>query len=233
MGVMGIARVDTSERLASLRALIRGLRGDNVGVLFVVPSEDEPSILPKQMNDELSFRASMVQQVTIDVRISPRAGLELMYHVRLVGYVVITLQNGFRLVTDGRCFLQAERQLDKNWNLMKQGLPDVPNRQKFSWKPMLKRSRGLSATLSWSLLKNLVDIVWASDESPGGPRTKSLLWMSSTQHQAPARSRRNGEEECGRDGGHLLDEAAWLFNLRGTDIDLNPGGYMYSLEGRN
>jgi hypothetical protein len=26
----------------------------------------------------------------------------------------------------------------------------------------------------------------------------------------------------------LLDEVAWLFNLRGTDIDFNPGNFRHS-----
>jgi Xaa-Pro aminopeptidase len=35
------------------------------------------------------------------------------------------------LFTDGRYFLQAEEQLDENWILFKQGLPDVPTWQEF------------------------------------------------------------------------------------------------------
>ena len=35
------------------------------------------------------------------------------------------------LFTDGRYFLQASKQLDHNWTLMKQGLPDVPTWQEY------------------------------------------------------------------------------------------------------
>src|SRR5690348_2803257 len=35
------------------------------------------------------------------------------------------------LFTDGRYFLQAGKQMDHNWVLMKQGLPDVPTWQEY------------------------------------------------------------------------------------------------------
>jgi Xaa-Pro aminopeptidase len=35
------------------------------------------------------------------------------------------------LSTDGRYFLQAEQELDSNWELLKQGLPDVPTWQEW------------------------------------------------------------------------------------------------------
>jgi len=35
------------------------------------------------------------------------------------------------LFTDGRYFLQASKQIDHNWTLMKQGLPDVPTWQEY------------------------------------------------------------------------------------------------------
>lgn len=35
------------------------------------------------------------------------------------------------LSTDGRYFNQAEKQLDGNWTLLKQGLPDVPTWQEW------------------------------------------------------------------------------------------------------
>ena len=41
------------------------------------------------------------------------------------GTAVVTLQQAL-LWTDGRYHLQASQQLDENWTLMKDGLPDVP-----------------------------------------------------------------------------------------------------------
>ena len=35
------------------------------------------------------------------------------------------------LWTDGRYFLQAGKQLDQNWQLMKAGLPETPSKEKW------------------------------------------------------------------------------------------------------
>lgn len=47
------------------------------------------------------------------------------------GTAVIT-QEKAALATDGRYFNQAEKQLDANWTLLKQGLQDVPTWQEWS-----------------------------------------------------------------------------------------------------
>jgi len=44
------------------------------------------------------------------------------------GTAVITLEKA-ALATDGRYFNQASKQLDSNWELLKQGLTDVPTWQ--------------------------------------------------------------------------------------------------------
>ena len=41
------------------------------------------------------------------------------------GCAVVTADKA-ALSTDGRYFNQAQKQLDANWTLLKQGLPDVP-----------------------------------------------------------------------------------------------------------
>jgi len=46
------------------------------------------------------------------------------------GTAVITLDKA-ALATDGRYFNQAEKQLDSNWELLKQGLQDVPTWQEW------------------------------------------------------------------------------------------------------
>lgn len=46
------------------------------------------------------------------------------------GTAVITLENA-ALATDGRYFNQAQKQLDNNWELLKQGLQDVPTWQEW------------------------------------------------------------------------------------------------------
>ena len=46
------------------------------------------------------------------------------------GTAVITLDKAV-LATDGRYFNQASKQLDSNWELLKQGLEDVPTWQEW------------------------------------------------------------------------------------------------------
>ena len=46
------------------------------------------------------------------------------------GTAVITLENA-ALATDGRYFNQAQKQLDNNWELLKQGFQDVPTWQEW------------------------------------------------------------------------------------------------------
>ena len=47
------------------------------------------------------------------------------------GTAVVTLDKA-ALATDGRYFNQASKQLDSNWELLKQGLEDVPSWQEWS-----------------------------------------------------------------------------------------------------
>ena len=47
------------------------------------------------------------------------------------GTAVVTLDKA-ALATDGRYFNQASKQLDSNWELLKQGLEDVPTWQEWS-----------------------------------------------------------------------------------------------------
>ncbi|KIJ15105.1 hypothetical protein PAXINDRAFT_169294 [Paxillus involutus ATCC 200175] len=228
MGVIGTARVDTSERLASLRALMRE-QDYNVGV-FVVPSEDEHfSEYPSQADERRTFISGFNGSA---------------------GCAIITLQNAF-LFTDGRYFLQAEQQLDKNWNLMKQGLPDVPTWQEFLSKnieqgtrigvdpslisavdaQVLKRSLGDSELVP--LLKNPVDVVWASDR-PQRPKNKVFVLDVEYSGETLSTKLQRVREAMAKKNAvamavTLLDEVAWLFNLRGTDIDFNPVFFAYAV----
>lgn len=47
-----------------------------------------------------------------------------------IGLAVVST-DAAALFTDGRYFLQASKQLDHNWTLMKQGIPDVPTWQEY------------------------------------------------------------------------------------------------------
>lgn len=99
------------------------------------------------------------------------------------GTAVIT-QDEALLWTDGRYYQQAEKQLDENWTLMKDGLPETPTLTQW----LIKNCRGLvgvDATLystrAWNTLvtafenencsmapikQNLIDLVWTGRPPP-------------------------------------------------------------------
>jgi Xaa-Pro aminopeptidase len=80
-----------------------------------------------------------------------------------------------------------------------------------------------------SIDKNLVDVVWAQ-ERPARPKSKifSLNVKYSGELSEDKLSRLREELKRKKVKAvvvNMLDEIAWLFNLRGADIDFNPGRY--------
>jgi Xaa-Pro aminopeptidase len=81
-----------------------------------------------------------------------------------------------------------------------------------------------------SLEQNLVDIVWAR-EKPARPKSKVFpLDTKYSGESSEGKIRRLREELTKKKVKamvvNMLDEVAWLFNLRGADIDFNPGPYL-------
>ncbi|OAX39695.1 Creatinase/aminopeptidase [Rhizopogon vinicolor AM-OR11-026] len=228
MGVTGT--VDTTTRLVKLRKLLKN--PENNVKAFVVPSEDQHfSEYPAHSDERRAFISGFNGSA---------------------GCAIITLGGAF-LFTDGRYFLQASQQLDSNWKLMKQGLPDVPTWQEFLSKHLEQGTRiGIDPTLISaadaeslqmsleprnselvSLQQNPVDIVWGKDR-PIRPRNKvfplDVKYAGETFQSKLGRLR----EEIQKKNAvasvvTLLDEVAWLFNLRGTDIDFNPVFFAYAV----
>ncbi|OZJ03546.1 hypothetical protein BZG36_04169 [Bifiguratus adelaidae] len=124
------------------------------------------------------------------------------------------------LFTDGRYFLQASQQLDQNWLLMKQA-----------------EASGLKKTLpqgsSLVPVENLVDQVWGSKRParPTNPVTIQETKYAGKSHTEKLSDLRNSLQEKGVYGTVVsaLDEIAWLFNLRGSDIECNPVFFSYAL----
>ncbi|GAB4814313.1 hypothetical protein N2152v2_001359 [Parachlorella kessleri] len=161
------------------------------------------------------------------------------------GTVVVTADKA-ALWTDGRYFLQAEQQLGPGWTLMRQGTPScpeipdwlvstLPEGGKVGIDPFLhtiesaeKLHRHLAARGKHlvPLPVNLVDAVWAT-ERPAAPqgalRVHSLEWAGRSVADKLEDLRK---EMQGADAGALLvtmlDEVAWLLNLRGADVAYNP-----------
>lgn len=168
------------------------------------------------------------------------------------GTAVITHEKA-ALATDGRYFNQASKQLDSNWELLKQGLTDVPTWQEWT----ADRSEGgkivgvdpavITASESRKLSEkvkkkggkelkpiklNLVDSVWGKSR-PSRPSEKvrvlGVKFAGKSFQDKLVDLRKEIEKKKG--AGliiSMLDDTAWLFNLRGNDIPYNPVFFSYA-----
>ncbi|CCM01193.1 uncharacterized protein FIBRA_03241 [Fibroporia radiculosa] len=220
--------VDTTKRLEALRRLMSSPEFNIQAI--VIPSED-------QRNEYIA---------ACDGRRAFISGFD-----GSAGCAVVTPDNAY-LFTDGRYFLQAEKQLDANWSLMKQGLPDVPIWQDFLYKNVAKNSRiGVDPTLVTaadadaiqkslkpceselvSLSRNLVDLIWT--ERP--PRPARTVFPLDVEYSGESHAEKIDRlRSYLKKGDHhamivsMLDEVAWLFNLRGSDIRYNPVFFAYAI----
>ncbi|KAF5351112.1 hypothetical protein D9756_008273 [Leucocoprinus leucothites] len=227
MGAKGAHTVDTSSRLQNIRRLMRQSGVD----AYVVPSEDQHS---SEYLAECDMRRAFISGFNGSA-----------------GCAVVTLTEAF-LFTDGRYFLQAEKQLDSNWVLMKQGLPDVPTWQDFLHKKLPEGSKiGIDASLiaaqdAESIAKkleplgsklvpvpqNLVDEIWS--DRPARRLNTVFHLDEKFSGQSPADKIVKVREEMKKKKAKavvvtMLDEVAWLFNLRGSDIDYNPVFFSFAI----
>ncbi|KAA1478144.1 Creatinase/aminopeptidase [Dentipellis sp. KUC8613] len=217
----GAQTVNTSDRLSALRRFMAEKPVD----AYVVPSEDQHySEYPAECDERRAFISGFNGSA---------------------GTAIVTKENAY-LFTDGRYFLQAEQQLDKNWTLMKQGLPDVPTWQDFISKKLPSSDRVgidpelISATdaksfsdVNFTFSENLVDKVWAETRPPRPKETVFPLEtkFSGESHADKLAKLRNElqKKEAGAMVVTMLDEVAWLFNLRGSDIAFNPVFFGYAV----
>ncbi|KAI9289036.1 peptidase M24, structural domain-containing protein [Umbelopsis sp. AD052] len=157
------------------------------------------------------------------------------------------------LFTDGRYFLQASQQLDENWTLMKQGLPKVPTWQEYLVKNLPAKSRiGVDPTLITAsdassleyelqsvgstlvpLEKNIIDLAWGAERPapPTDPVIVQTVEYAGVSHTDKLASLRKDLEAKKIYGTVIsaLDEVAWLFNLRGSDVECNPVFFSYAI----
>ncbi|CAN3474407.1 putative Xaa-Pro aminopeptidase Fra1p [Diutina catenulata] len=221
-----------------LRQLREQMREHEIGV-YIVPSEDE----------HMSESPGLSEQ---------RRGY-ISGFTGSAGVAIITLDDcddltgRAALSTDGRYFLQAEKQLDpKHWKLLKQGTAGVVSWQQWAIGAVQKACfssvsvdpRCLSLSLGdyfekmarlysfkWNpLTTNLVDKIWKSRP----PRSESPIYSypleySGEPHQQKLVRVRGSMQEATHLVVSALDEIAWLFNLRGDDIECNPVFFAYAL----
>lgn len=168
------------------------------------------------------------------------------------GCAVVT-QDKAALATDGRYFNQAEKQLDKSWTLLKQGLLDVPTWQEWvveqaqddktvgvdptiiSAPGARKLSEKIKASGGADLIAvedNLIDIVWGTERPRKPNQAAKLLGQGFAGKSVKAKLEDLRKElEKKKSSGFIvsmLDEVAWLFNLRGNDIPYNPVFFSYA-----
>ncbi|CAN0317171.1 xaa-Pro aminopeptidase 2 [Lampetra fluviatilis] len=155
------------------------------------------------------------------------------------------------LWTDSRYWIQAERQMDCNWQLHKGGTSDV-----VKWILELTTKGGrvgvdpfVLSINQWNSFNtplseagrllipvdtNLVDVVWGAER----PATSSTLiyylpdkFTGSTWVQKVEKTRSLMREHSLKPTALILsalDECAWLFNLRCNDIPYNPFFFAYA-----
>uniref|UniRef100_A0A8C0BI24 Xaa-Pro aminopeptidase 1 n=1 Tax=Buteo japonicus TaxID=224669 RepID=A0A8C0BI24_9AVES len=171
------------------------------------------------------------------------------------GTAIVTEQHA-AMWTDGRYFLQAAHQMDNNWTLMKMGLKDTPTQEDWlvsvlpegskvgvdpfiipadQWKRMSKALRSAGHDLV-PVKENLIDMIWT--DCPQRP-CKPLITLDlsytgvSWRDKIVALRSKMAERKVLWFVVTALDEVAWLFNLRGSDVEYNPVFFAYAVIGMN
>jgi Xaa-Pro aminopeptidase len=230
---------DTTKLLVHLRKLMLDTSLCQGGKLsaYIIPSSDAHS------SEYLSPKDERRQFIT---GFTGSYGTALVTHEKALLWV------------DGRYFLQAAQQLDSNWQLMKEGLPETPSIADWLCSNMPQTTRvGVDATLYaedlYLTLKmrldkynvelthvetNLVDMVWTEYDKPKLD-LKPLLRLDTKLAGKSTRVKlveiREQMEKLKTSSLVVtsLDEIAWLFNLRGHDIPFGTTFFAYCVVGMN
>ncbi|XP_067393153.1 xaa-Pro aminopeptidase 1 isoform X2 [Emydura macquarii macquarii] len=169
------------------------------------------------------------------------------------GTAIITEQKA-AVWTDGRYFLQAAQQMDSNWTLMRMGLKDTPTQEDWlvsvlpegskvgvdpfiipddQWKRMSKALKGAGHVLV-PVKENLIDAIWVDrPQRPCKPLMTldlSYTGLGWKEKMAAVRAKMV-ERKVPWLVVTALDEVAWLFNLRGFDVEYNPVFFAYAVIG--
>uniref|UniRef100_A0A669DNS7 X-prolyl aminopeptidase (aminopeptidase P) 2, membrane-bound n=1 Tax=Oreochromis niloticus TaxID=8128 RepID=A0A669DNS7_ORENI len=201
--------VNTSLQLEELRVQMRGM---NISA-YIIPATDA------HLSEYIAPR---------DARLAFMTGF-----TGSAGTAVVTL-NKAALWTDSRYWVQAERQMDCNWELEKDGrsahilltcydntFPPLETQEDYNIN-LESSDRSLK-----SITENLVDKVWKERPSVPPDSLTQRTWQEKVEHIRT----QMGDSPYKPTGLLLsaLDETAWLFNMRGNDIPYNPFFYSYTL----
>lgn len=167
------------------------------------------------------------------------------------GSIVVTLDRA-GLWTDSRYFLQAAEQLEgSSIELFKQGIAGVDSIESFLCKELksgdvvavdgdtisheeLERIRiNLSVYgIKTALDIDLIDKIW--ENRPSIPNKKVFLHKEEYSGESAASRIERTKKELAKYGANtsiitMIDEVAWLMNLRGYDVDYNPVAVSYAI----
>uniref|UniRef100_A0A8C1BLM1 X-prolyl aminopeptidase (aminopeptidase P) 2, membrane-bound n=1 Tax=Cyprinus carpio carpio TaxID=630221 RepID=A0A8C1BLM1_CYPCA len=129
------------------------------------------------------------------------------------GTAVIT-QNKAVLWTDSRYWIQAERQMDCNWELQRDAsirsitnwlILEIPEGDQVGFDPFLFSVGEQTELIKYFLMTWQMKVDQIRAQISDNPYKPTAVLLSA------------------------LDETAWLFNLRGNDIPFNPFFYSYTL----
>ncbi|QSX06847.1 aminopeptidase P family protein [Sedimentibacter sp. zth1] len=172
------------------------------------------------------------------------------------GTAVITLKSGNGLWTDGRYFIQAEKQLEGSTiDLFKMGQPSVPTISKwlkdnldenstigFDGKVISKSffdnlDKELNEKcIKYNLDNDLIDALWKDrDPIPMGEFYSLDVKYSGKSRLDKIQEVKEYLKESGSTHYVLssLDDIAWLFNIRGDDVPCNPVVISYAVVSNN
>lgn len=225
---MAVAPATMCEKLSNLRQAMKQAQVD----AFIVPSEDpHMSEYPPDCHARREFISGFDGSA---------------------GTAVVTT-DAAALWTDGRYFLQAEEQLGPDWVLMRAGSPGVPDIHDWLTSTLKEGSKvGIDPTVHTidaaealkkhleeadielvSLEVNPVDTAWG-DSRPDAPKAGLRIHDMKWAGASPSEKIQNMRAEM-KDAGAkalavtMLDEVAWLLNLRGSDVSYNPVFMSYVL----
>ncbi|XP_071455726.1 xaa-Pro aminopeptidase 1-like [Hetaerina americana] len=226
-GQTEVERVETGQRLEDLRAQMMKVDAVHGPALqaFIVTSHDEHQ---SEYVAEHDRRREFITGFT---------GSN--------GVAVVT-ENHAALWTDGRYYVQADRELGCEWILMRDGRPEVPTMSAwlqqtvgsgsrvgadarlvphFNWVEWREELAGANITLV-AVSKNLVDLIWTVGRSNYSaiPAYPQLLKYAGKEWPEKVEDMREKMMQLGADAMVVtaLDDVAWLLNIRGRDIPFVP-----------
>lgn len=166
------------------------------------------------------------------------------------GTVVVTMDES-GLWTDGRYYIQAEKELENSEiELFKMGKEEVPsykewlgeniesgekigfNGKLFSIKTVRDLENELEEDVELVTELDLIDEIW--EDRPEVPKNDIFLHEVKFAGKSRKEKIEDIREEMDDTGGDIyiitkLDEVAWTFNIRGEDVEYNPVAVAYGL----